>query len=203
MYELLLFISICILLNISPGPNIIYLINVSIFNTKKASFIVNLGISLGLIIHTSLLAFGISTIIKNSPLTFNILKILGIFYLFYLGYIKIKNRYETINLEKIKQKVYIKLFTKAFLINILNPKVLIFFLAFLPQFVKDEKNMTYELLKLGLIFTLVSFSSFSFIGITANILGKKILKKVNPIYINLSTALILFAFCITLIFTNV
>jgi threonine/homoserine/homoserine lactone efflux protein len=139
--NLYMFIIASFLLCIAPGPDNIYVLTQGMTKSKKAAIITTLGLCTGLIIHTSAAAFGISMIFKTSQIAFDIVKYLGVAYLLYIAYQVYKHRNEPLNLDTKASKKDLKaLYFKGFLMNILNPKVSIFFLAFLPQFVSVQNG---------------------------------------------------------------
>jgi len=153
-----------------PGPDIIYVIMLSITRGKKQGIITALGLVSGIIIHTTLIAFGIAAIINNSEILFLAIKILGACYLFYLAY-KTYRSSTSINLTTniISNKSYFELYKQGFIMNVLNPKVVIFFLAFFPGFVVESQgNITQQIYFLGFLFMLQAFLVFSLISVTAD-----------------------------------
>lgn len=189
--SLYIFIGATVLLCLAPGPDNIYVMTQGITRSKKAAFVTTLGLSSGIIIHTTAAAFGISVIFQTSQLAFDLVKFAGAIYLAYLAYMVFKHRNEPLAFnEKEKSKELKTLYLKGFIMNILNPKVSIFFLAFLPQFVNIQNgNIPLQMMTLGLIFMVCTVVIFSFIGIISNILGEKIVS--NPSlsrYLNIITA---------------
>jgi threonine/homoserine/homoserine lactone efflux protein len=157
------------ILAISPGPDNIFVLTQSIVNGKKYGIATVFGLMTGCIIHTTLVAFGVSAIIKNHENLFLLLKIFGASYLLFLAYKVYKSDAEiTFSTENIQKKSTFQLFKKGFLMNVLNPKVTIFFLAFFPQFLfSTELSTIFQFYILGLIFILVSFfifGSIAFLG---------------------------------------
>ncbi|MBL4939812.1 MAG: LysE family translocator, partial [Lutibacter sp.] len=108
------------LLTIMPGPDIIYVMVQSITNGKKYGLVTSLGLVTGIIFHTTLVAFGISTILKQSEYLFFSIKLLGALYLIYLAYKASVNDSEIILTIKTKKKSLINLFKQGFLMNVLN-----------------------------------------------------------------------------------
>jgi len=176
-YEtLLLFISAVAALAISPGPDNIFVLVQSLTNSKLHAIVTVYGLMAGCIIHTTLLAFGVSAIIKNNQTVFWGIKILGAVYLLYLAY-KVYNSDDKIFIEtkNVEQKSKKQLFIQGFFMNVLNPKVTIFFLAFFPGFLYSEtQNTIIQFYVLGGIFIVVSFIIFSLIAVLANIIKSKI-----------------------------
>ncbi len=146
-----------ILLNLSPGNDTIFILTKSISHGRKAGIYSVLGIATGSILHTLFAALGLSLIISESMLLFNMIKFAGAIYLIYLGS-KLFFQKTIINAEVIntKSKKYdFKIYFEGLLTNLLNPKVALFFLAFLPQFiVPDYPQKTIAFIILGLSFTL-------------------------------------------------
>jgi len=130
-YEILLsFIGASMLLTIMPGPDIIYVLVQSMTNGKKYGIVTSLGLVSGIVIHTTLVAFGVSALIKQSENIFFAIKLFGAIYLLYLAYLTYKSDEELVLNEKADRKSLVKLFKQGFFMNVLNPKVSIFFLAF-------------------------------------------------------------------------
>lgn len=141
----------------------------SITNGKKYGIITALGLVSGIIVHTTILAFGIAAIIKQSEVLFFIIKLLGAFYLFYLAYQAYKSS-NSMNFEnnKISKKSLKELYKQGFIMNVLNPKVAIFFLAFFPGFIVESKgNIRLQIYILGIIFMIQAFVIFSLVSVTS------------------------------------
>ncbi len=158
------------LLTIMPGPDIIYVLMQSISNGKKYGIITALGLVSGIIIHTSLIALGLSELIKQSEYIFFTIKVFGAFYLFYLAY-KVYQSPAKIAIpeENINKENFITLFKRGFLMNVLNPKVTLFFLAFFPAFIDFSKQNTIsQIYILGLLFILQAFIIFSLVSVVAD-----------------------------------
>ncbi len=169
MLESLISFSIAtILLAFSPGPDNLYVITQSLVNGTKSGIATTLGLVSGCIIHTTLLAFGVSAIISASYGLFYILKVIGAFYLLYLAYQVFKTE-TTLKLDaSITKKTPFKLFKQGVLMNLMNPKILIFFLAFFFFFLWDKtENIIFQFYVLGIVFMLISFIVFSFLAFLA------------------------------------
>ncbi|MCF2873867.1 MULTISPECIES: LysE family translocator [unclassified Tenacibaculum] len=162
----------------SPGPDNIFVLTQSIVNGKKYGLATVAGLMTGCIIHTTLVAFGVSEIINQNPKLFFIIKLLGAGYLLYLAYqvygSDAKIAFSTENVEK---KTTFELFKKGFWMNVLNPKVTIFFLAFFPQFLfSDSLSNVLQFYVLGGLFILTSFVIFSTIAVLAGTISESIKK---------------------------
>ncbi|WP_435414804.1 LysE family translocator [Polaribacter aestuariivivens] len=166
---LISFVVATSILAVSPGPDNIFVLTQSIVNGKKFGLATVFGLMTGCVIHTTLVAFGVSTIIKENENLFLFIKILGASYLLYLAYQVYKSNSEIlISTENVAQKSTIQLFKTGFLMNVLNPKVTIFFLAFFPQFLfSSEISTILQFYILGFLFILVSFVIFGSIAVLA------------------------------------
>lgn len=168
MFETLLSFALATsILALSPGPDNIFVLTQSIVNGKKFGLATVFGLMTGCLIHTTLVAFGVSTIIKESQNLFLAIKIFGAGYLVYLAYKVYKSDSEiTLSIKNVEKKTTLQLFKTGFLMNVLNPKVTIFFLAFFPQFLfSEELSTVLQFYVLGLIFIFVSFIIFGSIAI--------------------------------------
>ena len=131
-----LFLAAGILLNLTPGPDTVYILGRSIAQGREAGIASALGISLGSIFHTCAAALGLSAILATSALAFGTIKLLGGAYLIFLGIKMILDRRKQLSLpSNFRRRTTIAAFRHGVLTNILNPKVALFFLAFLPQFI--------------------------------------------------------------------
>ena len=154
------------LLTIMPGPDIIYVLVQSATNGKKYGIATSLGLVSGIIIHTSLVAFGVSAIIKQSENIYFIIKLFGALYLLYLAYITYKSNDEVLLNTKAEKKGLLKLFKQGFIMNVLNPKVSIFFLAFFPGFLYSSTQSTIiQFYVLGGLFMLQALIIFSMVSV--------------------------------------
>ncbi len=154
------------LLTIMPGPDIIYVLVQSVTNGKKYGIVTALGLVTGILIHTSLVAFGVSAIIKSSENIFFSIKLFGAIYLLYLAYqAYISDEVILLN-SKAEKKGSLKLYKQGFIMNVLNPKVSIFFLAFFPGFLYSTTQSTViQFYVLGGLFMLQALFIFSIISI--------------------------------------
>lgn len=174
--SLLLFMGSAILLILVPGPDLIFAVTQGITSGKRAGVLTAVGLSLGNVIHTLAAALGLSLIIKTSAVAFTIFKVGGALYLFYLAYKSIKHRKDSIGLSKGKRNGGGTLLAKGFMMNVLNPKVAIFFLAFLPQFVNySYGNEALQLIILGTIFLVLSGLIFGIMAYFAGAFSQRLL----------------------------
>lgn len=167
---ILSFIGASILLTLMPGPDILLVITESITNGRKNGVALATGLSSGVLIHTIAAATGLSLIIQNSAFAFQVLKYAGALYLLYLAILTIKDSsMPTIEKGGKEQKQpFLKLVRQGFIMNVLNPKVSLFFIAFLPQFVKEGSlSFSTQMMILGGIFMVQALIIFSLVAFLA------------------------------------
>ena len=166
MQEILLFLISSLALTLMPGPDILFVVNQSL-DKKKNGIITSLGLCTGLIFHTMFLAFGLSALINSNKDLITFLKYFGTIYLFYLAYLEIKS------VNKINKSLNSKLFLRGLYMNLINPKVLIFFIAYFPNFLfSDTIKISNQFLILGFVFILQALVVFIFVSVLANKLTK-------------------------------
>ena len=168
-------------LAISPGPDNIYVLMQSITNGRNYGLATVAGLISGCLVHTTLVAFGVSAIIKNNDTLFLILKILGAVYLLYLAYKVYQSDAEVaLTTEKTPKKSLWQLFKQGVIMNVLNPKVSIFFLAFFPGFLFSETLSTVtQFYVLGLLFMLTSLIIFSAIAVLSGFISEYLKQNKN------------------------
>ncbi len=140
---------------------------------RKAGILVTLGLCTGLLVHTAAVSLGVAAIFQTSVLAFNILKIVGALYLLYLAFQAFRASATKLD-EGGKQKLaWRKLYTRGIIMNITNPKVAIFFLAFLPQFANPSLgSMTIQMLMFGALFIVATLLVFGAVAWFAGFLGE-------------------------------
>ena len=178
---LLSFVASVAVLAISPGPDNIFVLMQSVVYGKKYGLATVSGLMTGCIIHTTLVAFGVSVIIKENENIFLGIKLLGAAYLIYLAYKVFKSDARiAMNADGIEKKTPFQLFKVGFLMNVLNPKVTIFFLALFPGFLFSESLSTVlQFYVLGGLFILTSFIIFSSIAILGGTISETIQRNKN------------------------
>jgi len=146
-----LFAFAALMLNITPGNDMLYVATRSTGQGVKAGIVSALGVLGGCIVHMIAAVIGLSALIAQSAMAFDIIKYAGAAYLIYLGIRSIINKTNSFNLPKnIERQSLWKIFWQGVITNVLNPKVALFFLAFLPQFIDPSKGNTYlQILLLG------------------------------------------------------
>lgn len=172
LLTILSFLSAAIILTIMPGPDNLFTLAQSIAKGKKAGIYTTLGLCTGLVVHITAAAAGISAIIYQSSIAFNIVKYLGAGYLLWLAYKSFRDKGGSFELQAEDSLDYKDLYKRGVIMNLLNPKVSLFFLAFLPQFVSyNAGNVPLQMLVLGVIFLVQAFVIFSLISIFSGIVG--------------------------------
>lgn len=164
----LYFLIASMLLTIAPGPDIMYLLAKSLADGARSGISLALGLTTGLIFHTTLVIIGVAAIIQQSPLAFAILKYAGAAYLLYLAWGAFHAQ-GNLKLNAVNNTTsFFKLYRRGLIMNVLNPKVLLFFLAFLPQFVDlNSDSVSLQIAFLGFIFGLQTLVIFSLVAICA------------------------------------
>lgn len=152
-----------------PGPDNIYVLTESVSKGWRQGIGITSGLISGVIVHTSLVATGLSILVFDHPILYDILKYAGATYLIYMAYEAVRERPMTISdLETGTHAPFWKLFKKGFIMNVLNPKVTLFFIVLLPQFVSgDGWSPWLQMMILGVIFMVVSFPVFAAIALLA------------------------------------
>ena len=153
---LLLFIISALSINLIPGPDVIYIVTTTMKSKMKSGIEASLGLGVGYLIHTVAAVLGLSALVLSSAFLFTVIKYLGALYLLYLGISSLLSCYR--NDSKLTAETSNEppnnIFKQGVIISVLNPKVAMFFLAFLPQFIDPSAtNATTELLTLGLLFS--------------------------------------------------
>ncbi len=175
-----IFILASVLLAIAPGPDNLYVLTQSALYGIRTGVILSLGLCSGLVVHIIAVVIGVATLLKTTPLAFILLKIIGASYLLYLAWRALKAQPISALADKRSPHNSIALFRTGFLMNVSNPKVAIFFMAFLPQFVHTDKDsMSLQILCLGLIFMASALVVFFVVAMSAAKLGNWLIRSSN------------------------
>lgn len=166
--QLSVFLVASFLITIAPGPDIIFLITQSLANGRKAGIATALGLASGNLAHTLAAALGISVVFQTSPVAFELLKIAGVCYLLYLAYRAVASNSDVLSKVTQNNNRATSLYMRGVLMNVLNPKVALFFLAFLPQFVDANIAPVWQqMVFYGIAFTVLVVIVFGSIGLFA------------------------------------
>jgi threonine/homoserine/homoserine lactone efflux protein len=167
------FLSAALLITISPGPDNLMVLSVGMSRGRRQGMVFGLGCALGCLSHTLLAALGVGALIKASPLAFGGLKLLGGAYLIWLGIGALRSRGGArVQGAGLPDESLLKLFTKGLFANMINPKVVLFFLSFLPQFVVASRgDAGWQTAQLGLLFTAQGVLLFGLLGYFSGAVG--------------------------------
>ncbi len=171
MFELdtlLGFMLACVLLDLAPGPDNLFVLTQSVLRGPRAGIVVTLGLATGLLVHSLAVALGVAVIFQTSALAFTLLKFCGAGYLLWLAWQAFRagsHHFSSSDAEPLGLR---RLYRRGILMSISNPKLSIFFLAFLPQFADPARgHLTLQLLALGAIFILLAMAVFAAISLLA------------------------------------
>ena len=168
-----IFFAASLALGLAPGPDNIFVLTQSALYGRKAGILVTLGLSTGLLVHTAAVSLGVAAIFQTSILAFNILKIVGALYLLYLAVRAFQASATELDENGKQELVWRKLYSRGIIMNITNPKVAIFFLAFLPQFADPSLgSITIQMLLLGALFIAVTLLVFGTVAWFAGFPGE-------------------------------
>jgi threonine/homoserine/homoserine lactone efflux protein len=160
-----------------PGTGVIFTVSTGLSRGRRASFFASVGCTLGIVPHLLATVLGLAAIMHTSALAFQLLKYAGVAYLFYLAVISWRDR-SPMATESVQGKGGVHgLVVKAFLLNILNPKLTIFFLAFMPQFVEaSAASPLSRLLALSAVFMAMTFGVFVVYGLLAHAFRRAVME---------------------------
>lgn len=167
------FFAASVLLALAPGPDNIFVLTQSALHGRTSGLIVTFGLCTGLIVHTLAVALGVAVIFQASAVAFTALKLFGAGYLLYLAWQVFRASATKIEAVHNNRLSYKKLYSRGIIMNVTNPKVSIFFLAFLPQFADPVRGpISLQMILLGLLFMLSTVLVFGGIALLAGSLGE-------------------------------
>jgi len=154
-----LFVAAALVLLLTPGPAVLFIVARSVEQGRLAGFISDLGIHSATLVHVAAAALGLSALLASSALAFSVVKYAGAAYLIWIGLRKIFGRADAPGDDQtLVRYSYWQLFRDGFIVNLLNPKTALFFLAFLPQFIEVSRgHVAVQIAFLGLLFALIGF----------------------------------------------
>ena len=169
----ILFFSAAVLLALAPGPDNIFVLTQAAIRGKAAGIFVTLGLCTGLIVHTTAVALGVAAIFQASALAFTLLKFIGAGSLLYLSWHAFHTGAASLESRNNTVLTPLRLYRRGIIMNVTNPKVSIFFLAFLPQFTDPSRgSLAVQMILLGLLFILATILIFGSIALIAGALGQ-------------------------------
>lgn len=171
----LLFLFASIVLLVTPGPAIIYIVARSVSQGTMAGLVAAVGMHVGTIIHVLAAAYGASQLLMTSATAFNVVKYLGAAYLIFLGLRSFFSKTEMVGNPQQQRKKLYTIFKESVVVNTLNPKIALFFFAFLPQFVNTQSDISVstQIIILGLIFIAIGIISDGLFAMFAGALGDR------------------------------
>ena len=163
MDQILLFLISSLALTLMPGPDILFVLNQSLEN-KKSGFLISIGLCSGLVVHTLILVFGLSAFIETNEYVISYLKYFGTLYLFYLAFDELNTKF-----KQASRPNNTNLFLRGLYMNLVNPKVLLFFIAYFPNFLFSETlSISLQFIILGSIFIFQALIIFSSVSLASN-----------------------------------
>ncbi|MEL7542521.1 MAG: LysE family translocator [Pseudomonadota bacterium] len=197
-----LFLAATLAVVLSPGMDMMLVLSRGLENGARAALATTAGLGLGILCHTLIGAFGVGALIAASPLAFTALKIVGAAYLAWLGFRAILRAGDALRVPTSDPLPLGRVFFQGFIANIANPKVILFFLSFMPQFVPaDSATPVRDLIVLGLVFLCVALVVKAGVGLAAGGLSQRL--KSHPailLWINRMSGVVLIAFGARLLF---
>jgi threonine/homoserine/homoserine lactone efflux protein len=170
--NLVLFLTASLVVIVAPGPDNILVLTRGVARGRSAALVSASGASIGLVVHSSFAAVGLSALLAQSTVAFSVVKYVGAAYLIYLGVRALLDREGFAAQREVGPIPLRRVFTQAVASNVLNPKIAVFFLAYLPQFADPATGGTaLQLLALGLAFALLTLAIFSAIAVFSGTIG--------------------------------
>ena len=158
--SLALFLTAALVLLVVPGPAVLYIVSRSVEQGPLAGIVSTLGVAAGTVCHSAAAALGLSALLISSAIAFEVVKYLGAAYLVYLGVRHLATREGASLVHDLGRRALSRIFAEAVVVNVLNPKTALFFLAFLPQFVDVERgSVGVQIFTLGLLFAVLGVLS--------------------------------------------
>ena len=172
MPNFLLFLATSIAITMAPGPDNLQVLARGISQGRAAGLVAALGFAAGITFHTTLAALGVAALLRSSPVAFEVIKLAGAAYLVWIGIKALRSQGLATAHERAPQPLK-AVFRQSVLGNLLNPKVTLFFVVFLPQFVQPHgtQSVTVQMLELGVLFMLQTVVVFSLFGVCAGLIG--------------------------------
>jgi len=170
--SLTVFFAASILLALAPGPDNLFVLTQSLAGGRQAGLIITLGLCSGLIVHLTLVALGVAAIIKASDIAFTALKMAGAGYLIYLAWQSFRASRSDVYVAGGERLSQAKLYRRGIIMNVSNPKVTMFFLAFFPQFIEPEFGpVVVQIILLGGVFIMATLIIFGSVATLAGRVG--------------------------------
>jgi threonine/homoserine/homoserine lactone efflux protein len=172
MPNFLLFLATSVAITLAPGPDNLQVLARGISQGRAAGLVAALGFAAGITFHTTLATLGVAALLRSSPMAFQAIKFAGAAYLIWIGIKALRSQGLATAHERPAQPLW-SVFRQSVFGNMLNPKVTLFFLVFLPQFIEPHgvQSVTLQMLELGVLFMLQTVVVFSLFGVCAGMIG--------------------------------
>ena len=171
--KLLIFIPVTLILVVTPGPNTLYILARSFQGGSRAGFVSCLGILLGTLIHVTAAAVGLTALLASSALVFGVIKYAGAAYLIWIGLKTFLTYQQSLSVPEMHERHSGSVFYQGLMVNLLNPKTALFFMAFLPQFVDTSRGrVTLQIILFGAILACLGTTSDCAYALLADGVGK-------------------------------
>ncbi|WP_216215143.1 LysE family translocator [Amycolatopsis aidingensis] len=170
----LLFLGAVLLICVVPGADMVYIVTNAVSQGVRAGLLASVGMSVGMLVHTTAVVLGLATLVSSSPIAYDVLRYAGAVYLGYLGVRTLIDSWRAggTQLTTGERLPLSTVFQRAIITNVLNPKIVVFYLAFLPQFVRPEQgNSTMQLLVLGVTFVIMGLLVDSVVALASGRVG--------------------------------
>ena len=173
--RLALFVGAALLLLVVPGPSVLYIVTQSVSHGRRAGMASVAGITTGTLVHIAAATIGLSALLASSAVAFDVVKYLGAAYLIVVGVRRLAGLEQAEQTEAPRPRSLSRLYRQGIVVNVLNPKTALFFLAFLPQFVDSTRGAAWaQILLLGLLFAALGFLSDGVWALVAGTLGERL-----------------------------
>ena len=173
--RLALFVGAALLLLVVPGPSVLYIVTQSVSHGRRAGMVSVAGITTGTLVHIAAATIGLSALLASSALAFDVVKYLGAAYLIVVGIRRLAGLESPEEGRVAGSRNLSRLYRQGIVVNVLNPKTALFFLAFLPQFVDSTRGAAWsQILLLGLLFATLGFLSDGVWALVAGTLGERL-----------------------------
>ena len=173
--RLALFVGAALLLLVVPGPSVLYIVTQSVSHGRRAGMASVAGITTGTLVHIAAATIGLSALLASSAIAFDVVKYLGAAYLIVVGIRRLAGLERPDEGRAAGSRSLSRLYRQGIVVNVLNPKTALFFLAFLPQFVDSTRGAAWaQILLLGLLFAALGFLSDGAWALVAGTLGERL-----------------------------
>ena len=174
------FFAASLIMGLAPGPDILFVLTQSALYGARAGLITTCGLITGLLAHIAAVSLGVAALFQSSAAAFNLLKFAGAAYLLYLAWLSFRSGLSKASLQGARFPGYGALYRRGVIMNVTNPKVTLFFLAFLPQFADPAQgSLTVQIIALGTLFQLATLLVFGAVSLLAGRMAERFNRSVR------------------------